>query len=128
MSDNLRTPLSKAKGLGSANDGVEHFWVQRLTALALIPITLWFCFSVASLPNADYAAVAAWLSSPFNAAMMIITVIISFHHAQLGLQVIIEDYVSCHAKRTAAIIAVKFGCFLFGVIGVVSVLKVAIGA
>lgn len=128
MSNNLRTPLSKVKGLGSAKDGVEHFWVQRITGLALIPITLWFCFSVASLPSADYAQVAKWLSSPFNAAMMIITVIMAFHHAQLGLQVIIEDYVSCHAKRTAGIIVAKFACFLFGVIGVVSVLKVAIGA
>jgi len=128
MSDNLRTPLARVKGLGSAKDGVEHFWVQRLTALALIPLTLWFCFSVASLPSADYAGVVAWLSSPFNAVMMVITVIISLHHTQLGLQVIIEDYVSCHATRTTSVVAIKFAAFLCAVLGVFSILKVALGA
>ncbi len=125
---NLRTPLSLAKGTGSAKDGTEHFWHQRLTALALIPLVIWFCFSLASLPRMDHAEITAWLSSPFSAILMIVGIIAVFYHASLGLQTVLEDYVADRAKRTAAIIAVKLGCVLLGITGVFSVLKIAIGS
>lgn len=123
----LRTPLAKARGLGSAKDGVHHFWAQRMTALALIPLVLWFCFSLASLPSMDHATFTAWLSSPFNAVLMICTLIAGFYHAALGCQVVIEDYVGCHAKRMAGIILVNGLCFLMAVAAVLSVVKVAVG-
>ena len=122
---NFRTPLKKVKGLGSAKEGTGHFWSQRLTALALVPLVLWLAFSVASLPGMDYVAIREWLSQPFNAIVMILFLIAGFHHARLGLQVVIEDYVSLHVTRTAAIIAVTFIAAALGVTGVFSVLRIA---
>ncbi len=122
---NFRTPLSNVKGLGSAKEGTSHFWSQRLTAIALIPMVIWLAFSVASLPNMDYLAIREWLSQPFNAIVMILFIIAGFYHARLGLQVVIEDYVGSHGPRTAAIIAVTFIAAALGVTGVFSVLRIA---
>jgi len=121
----LRTPLSVAKGLGSAKEGTDHFWSQRLSALALIPLTLWLCFSIAALPGMDYASIRDWLASPFTAIMMILLIITGFHHSRLGLRVIIEDYVSSHTTRTIAIITTTLATWIFTVIGVFSVMRVA---
>jgi succinate dehydrogenase / fumarate reductase membrane anchor subunit len=126
MSD-LRTPLSQVKGLGSAKEGTAHFWRQRLTALVLIPLTLWFGFSVAAMP-VDYSTLIATIQNPAVMVGLIILIIATFYHAQLGLQVIIEDYVSSSSKRLISIILVNFLCILLGVIGVVAVLKIALGA
>ena len=123
--NSLRTPLSQVKGLGSAKEGTGHFWVQRLTGLAMIPLVLWFCFAVASLPHMDYEAIRAWLANPISAVLMILMLIAGFQHARLGLQVIIEDYISNHATRTVSIIAVTLFSVLFAVIGVFSVLRIA---
>ena len=127
MSD-LRTPLSRARGLGSAKEGVSHWWRQRLTALLMLPLVLLLVVCVATLPQADYATFSAWVASPVVTVCLILLIGAMFFHAQLGLQVIIEDYVSSHSKRTAAIIVVSFLCLLFAVIGVVSVLKISLGA
>lgn len=124
----MRSPLARAKGWGSAKSGTHHFWVQRLTALALIPLTLWLCFGLASLPGMAYADFVAWLSSPFSAIMMILTLIAVFYHYALGLQVIIEDYVSNHAVRTSAVIASHFVSVILAVTGIFSVIKIALGA
>ncbi len=125
---NLRTPLSKVKGHGSAKEGTGHFWYQRLTALALAPLCLWFCFSIASLPQMSYDTFTTWLSSPFSAIMLILVLATAFFHASLGLQVIIEDYVSSTPLRTAGIIAVKLLCVALAVTGIFSVLKIAFGS
>ena len=122
---NLRTPLSQVKGLGSAKEGTGHFWVQRLTAIALIPLVVWIAFAVARLSSMSQADIQIWLSSPFSAVMMILFLIAAFWHAKLGLQVVIEDYVSNHAVRTVAIIAVTLISFALAVIGVFSVLRIA---
>ena len=121
----LRTPLSEVKGLGSAKEGTSHFWSQRLTALALIPLVMWLCFSVASLPGMDYVAVREWLSSPLTTIMMILFILVAFYHSRLGLQVVIEDYVGGHGARTAAIIAVTFAAAILAVVGVFSALRIA---
>ena len=126
MSD-LRTPLSQVKGLGSAKEGTTHFWRQRLTALVLIPMILWFGFSVAAMP-VDYATLVSTIQNPAVMVGLIILIIATFYHAQLGLQIVIEDYVSSHSKRIVSIILVNFLCLLLGVIGVVAVLKIALGA
>lgn len=125
---NLRTPLSQAKGTGSAKNGTGHFWHQRLTALGLIPLVVWFCFSLASLAAMDYASITLWLASPVSAVLMICALIAVFFHASMGIQVVIEDYVSDHATRTGAIVLVQLLCALLGVTGVFSVLKIAIGS
>ncbi|HBA35310.1 MAG TPA: succinate dehydrogenase, hydrophobic membrane anchor protein [Gammaproteobacteria bacterium] len=124
----LRTPLSLVKGLGAAKTGTGHWWMQRVTALALIPLALWFCFSVAALPGSDYATVKAWLGSPFVVTVLILTVIATFYHAQLGLQVVIEDYISGHGMRLAAILLVNFLCMIFATVAIVSLLKISLGA
>lgn len=123
---NLRTPLSKVKGLGSAKTGTDHFLLQRITALALIPLVIWFCMSLAFLPDANYATVVAWLSSPFNAVLMIVTLIAGFYHAVLGMQVIFEDYISAHNTRIIVIIVTNLLLFFFGALGIFSVLKISI--
>lgn len=122
---NFRTPLSRVKGLGSAKEGTEHFWTQRLTAIALIPLVVWLAFSVASLSSMDYVAIREWLSVPFNAILMILFIITGFFHARLGLQVVIEDYIGSHGPRTIAIIAVTFIAAALGVTGVFSVMRIA---
>jgi len=122
---NFRTPLSRVKGLGSAKEGTSHFWSQRLSAIALVPLVLWLAFSIASLPDMDYIAIREWLSTPFNAIVMILFIIAGFYHARLGLQVVIEDYIGSHGPRTAAIIAVTFIAAALGVTGVFSVMRIA---
>ncbi|NVK31542.1 MAG: succinate dehydrogenase, hydrophobic membrane anchor protein [Gammaproteobacteria bacterium] len=122
-----RTPLSKARGLGSAKEGVHHWWAQRMTALALTPLTIWFCFSVASLSTFSYDAFSAWLQGPMNAALMLAVMIAGFYHGAIGLQVIIEDYVSNVPVRTAMIVLVKGAAWLLGLVGCMSVILVALG-
>jgi succinate dehydrogenase / fumarate reductase membrane anchor subunit len=124
---NLRTPLSQAKGLGSAKEGTTHFLRQRLTALLMIPLILWLGFGLAAMP-VDHATLIETIQNPAVTVGLIILIMATFYHAQLGLQVIIEDYVSTKSTRLVSIILVTFLCLLLGVIGVVSVLKIALGA
>jgi succinate dehydrogenase / fumarate reductase membrane anchor subunit len=122
----FRTPLSKVKGLGSAKDGTTHFWRQRLTALLLIPLVLWVGFSLAALP-VDHATLVGWIQQPGVSVALVLLVIATFYHAQLGLQVVIEDYVSSHSRRTMALLLTNLSCLLLGTIGVISVLKISLG-
>ncbi|MCP4983597.1 MAG: succinate dehydrogenase, hydrophobic membrane anchor protein [Gammaproteobacteria bacterium] len=126
MSD-LRTPLSKVKGLGSAKEGTTHFWRQRMTALLLIPLVLWIGFSLAALP-VDYATLTSWIQQPWVLVALVLLIVVTFYHAQLGLQVVIEDYVSSHSRRTVSLVISNLLCLLLGTIGVVSVLKISFGA
>ncbi|NKD77162.1 succinate dehydrogenase, hydrophobic membrane anchor protein [Haematospirillum sp. H1815] len=123
----LRTPLSRARGLGSAHEGAHHWWQQRVTAVAMIPLVFWFVASLASHVGADHAAMRGWLSSPLNATLLIALLVAVFHHAQLGLQVVFEDYVHCNAAKVAGIIVTKLLAVLFGIFSVVSVLMIAMG-
>ena len=123
----LRTPLGRVRGLGSARSGAHHWMAQRLTALALVPLTLWFVISLISVVGADREAVVAWLSSPVSAALMIALIFATFYHASLGMQVIYEDYVANGALRHALDIGTKFLCFLLGLAASVSVLMLALG-
>jgi len=105
----------------------NHFLMQRLTALVLIPLLIWFCFSIALLPQMTYEVLISWLMSPFNFVMMLLTLIISFKHAHLGMQVIFEDYISNLKRRNSAIIAVKILSYLSMAIGILSLLKITMG-
>lgn len=123
----LRSPLSRVKGLGSAKEGTTHFWRQRLTALLLIPLVLLIGFSLAALP-ADHATLVGWIQQPWVTVVLVLLVIVTFYHAQLGLQVVIEDYIASHSRRTAVLLLTNLACLLVGTIGVISVLKISFGA
>ena len=122
---NMRTQLSEVRGLGSAKTGTSHFWMQRLTALALIPLTLWFVASLASMGSADYADAVAWVKSPLTSILLLALIAATFHHMQLGLQVIIEDYVHAEGLKIASLIVMKCGSVLLGLAAAFAVLKVA---
>jgi len=124
----LRSPLAKAKGLGASGDASHHFWVQRISALAMIPLVIWICINIAFLPEATYANVVAWLQSPFNGISTLLFIIISFYHAQLGLQVIIEDYISSHSTRLVGVLFTKFLSYFLMAASVYAVIKVTLGA
>ena len=126
-SHNLRTPLGRARGLGSAKEGLHHWWVQRLTSLALIPLTVWFVASIVGLAGSGYEEFVVWLSNPCNAALMALFFGVGLHHAQSGMQVVLEDYVSHHGWRIATIIVVKFICYGLAALGIVSTLIVTFG-
>lgn len=127
-SKTLRSPLQVARGLGSAKHGTEHWWSQRLTAIALVPLTVWFVFGVIGHLGAGHAEFIAWMRSPFSAVMMVLTAVVTFHHAQSGLQVVIEDYVHAEWQKMALIIGVKFLSFALAAACVLAVVKIFIGA
>lgn len=122
-----RTPLSRARGLGSAKHGVGHWLSERVGAAALIPLTIWGAFAVIRLAALDYYGAVAWISQPVNATLMILTISISFMHMHSGMRVIVEDYVYSHLNKAAALLGSLFVCGLFGALAVFSILKVALG-
>jgi succinate dehydrogenase / fumarate reductase membrane anchor subunit len=128
MNSDLRTPLARARGLGSARAGVHHWWAQRLTAIALIPLVVWFAISLVMMSGADYGAVRAWIGSPVVMVLLILTIAIGLHHGQLGLQVVIEDYVHGDGSKLALIVAVRFIAVLFGLAAIVAVLRIGLGS
>ena len=121
-----RTPLARARGLGSAKEGVHHWWAQRLTAIALIPLVVWFAISLVMLGGAEFNVVRAWIGSPLVMVMLILTIGIGLHHGQLGLQVVWEDYTE-GALRVVMIVLTRFLAVLFGLAAIVSVLRIGFG-
>lgn len=126
--NNVRSALSGARGLGSAKSGTGHFWAQRVTAVALVPLTLWFVACLASQFGADYDSITAWLSSPFQASLLVAYLIAIFYHVSLGLQTVIEDYVHCAAVKVASIVALQLISTLLAVAGIISVFMIYLGA
>lgn len=121
-------PLKTAKGMGSAHEGVDHWMKQKITALANIPLILWLVWSIAGLQGATYTQFTNWLAQPINTILMILLIISVCLHAKLGAQVIVEDYVSNKALRTAKLIAHKMLFFAIAVACIFSVLKIAFTA
>ena len=122
-----RTPLARVRGLGSAKDGVGHWWAQRLTAIALIPLVVWFAISLVMLSGADYTVVRAWIGSPLVMLLLVLTISVGLHHGQLGMQVVIEDYVGNDGWKLALIVIVKFIAVLFGLGAIVAILRIGFG-
>ena len=121
---NVRTPIAKARNWGSAHDGVAHFLWQRLTALALIPLTLWFVWSILHLATgANRVELIGWLSSGIHATALIVLLIAMFYHAKLGVQVVIEDYVHSPAFKFICLIANLFLMYGMAAITILAVLK-----
>jgi succinate dehydrogenase / fumarate reductase membrane anchor subunit len=122
----FQSGLGRVRGLGAAKEGVGHWWAQRVTALALVPLTLWFVTSLVLLAGADHAAVAAWIARPFNTVLLLCLVGATFWHAALGLQVVIEDYIQSEGVRLAAVLAAKAVLLIGALSGILAVLRVAL--
>jgi succinate dehydrogenase / fumarate reductase, membrane anchor subunit len=123
----LRTPLARAFGLGSAKEGVQHWWAQRVSAVALIVLGLWFAASLIAHAGADRAAVVAWLHEPLSAILAILMLAAVFYHAALGLQVVIEDYVHSEWLKLSSIVAMRLISLALAVAGIFAVLRIAFG-
>ena len=128
MSSRYRTPLKDVRGLGSAKQGTHHFIVQRLTAIALILLACWFLYFVVGLMHADYLTASDAVAKPWNAMLLIAFLVTMFWHAQLGMQVVIEDYVHSHGLALTAQIAVYFVCILGALASVFAVVRIALGS
>jgi len=123
----MRTPLSTARAFGSSRDGFHHWWVERLTAIALVPLALWFAIGVIRVAGASYAEFTYWLSRPWNAALMIMFVSAGCVHGKMGMEVIVEDYVAPRSVQMAVRIGVNLMAYAVGVFSVVSIMIVALG-
>ncbi len=123
----LRSPMSRVVGLGSAKDGTEHWWAQRVTAVALVPLTLWFVFSLLALPGFDYDTVHSWLSVPIAGFLAVLLVAVLTYHSYLGTTVIIEDYVPSTGTKVVSLMLLRFLYVVWGGAGIFAILRVAFG-
>ena len=123
----MRTALGRVRHLGSAKEGVHHWWMQRLTALALVPLVLWFVVSLAGMGDMNHAAATAWIGSPSVAITLVLLIGATFYHAQLGVQVVLEDYIHNEGLKLAALVLVKFASIILAVAAIFAVLKIALG-
>jgi succinate dehydrogenase / fumarate reductase membrane anchor subunit len=119
--------LGRVLGLGSAKDGTGHWWAQRVTAIALIPLTLWLFFSLLLLPALDYATVRTWLAVPFSSFLAMLAIAVMTYHSYLGTTVVIEDYVHGTGMKVLSLLLLRFLYVLFGCAGIYAVLRVAFG-
>ena len=124
----LVSPLNKVLGLGSAKEGADHWWVQRLSAVALIPLGLWFAVALAGMEDMTYSSVVEFIRHPVNSILLILALITLTYHSQLGVQVVVEDYVHASTLKVVTIVAVSFTHILVAVAGIFAVLKIALGA
>ncbi len=124
--DIMRSELGRARGMGSAKSGIAHWWAQRVTAVALVPLSLWFIYNLLALGTAPYEVVVAWVSGPVTLVLLLTLAGMTFYHMQLGLQVVIEDYVHDDAKRLIALLLVKGAAILLAVTSIVSILKIGL--
>ena len=119
-----RSALGRVRGLGSAREGVHHWWAERLSALALVPLTVWFAVSVIAMAGADYYAMRDWLGNPVVAGLLILVLVTGFYHGALAAQVVIEDYIHNEPVKLAALLATKAAALLLGLTGVLAILVV----
>jgi len=123
-----RTPLGRARGLGSAKHGAGHWVSERVSAVALVPLVLWAVYSVLRLAAGDYGLAVHWIQEPLNATLTALTLAISFWHMHSGLRVVVEDYIHKPSTKTVLLLLNLFICGLAGALAIVSILKVALGA
>ncbi len=124
----MRSPLGRVRGLGAAKSGTAHWWAQRVTALAILPLSLWFILSLVSLSGGDAPVLMAliWAASPLNAALLLALIVATFHHAQLGMQVVIEDYIKPGTCKMVTLLVVRGLIVLLALVCVISVLKLSV--
>ena len=124
----LRSPLGRVLGTGSAKEGSGHWWAQRLSAVALIPLTLWFFFSLLLLPELDYLTVHAWISVPMCSFLAVLLVSVLTYHSYLGTQVVVEDYVHANGAKLLLLLLLRFAYVLCGGAGIFAILRIAFGS
>ncbi len=125
MSDH-RTALGRARGLGSAKHGVGHFIAERVSSVALVPLVLWAVWAAITLARGGYDGARLWLNSPINAVLVVLLVVVGFHHMQIGMRVIIEDYIHKPASKAVLLMANAFVCWVGTALTVICLLKVAL--
>lgn len=123
----LRSPLGRVLGLGSAKEGVDHWWTQRVSSVALVLLSLWFVVALLGLPDFGYDTVVAWMAGGWSAVLLLLFVLVAARHSYLGVQVVVEDYVKGKGLKTATLLALQFAHALVAAAGVFAVLKVAFG-
>lgn len=123
----LRSALARAAGAGSAKTGVHHWWAQRLSSVALVPLAIWFVVSLLSLPSHQYAELSAWMAQGWTPVWLILFVLVAAWHSQLGVRVVVEDYVHGGGMKSLTLALVTFFHVVVAVAGVFAILKVALG-
>jgi succinate dehydrogenase / fumarate reductase membrane anchor subunit len=122
----LRTPLGRVRGAGAAKSGVHHWWMQRVTSIALLPLIIWFIVSLATNAGMTHAEALAWIGHPFRATLLLALIAATFHHTASGLQVVIEDYANSDTVKIALILVTKGVCWLLGIAAALAVLRIAV--
>lgn len=122
----LETPLARVRGFGSAKNGTHHWWMQRVTSIVLLPLTLWFAFSIAARAGSPWEVMAEWIARPFNAVLLIVLISVGFYHTASGLQVVVEDYIRPDRSVMAINLAIKAVLSLLGLLAVLSVIRLAV--
>ena len=122
----LKTPLGQVLGLGAAG-GSHHWWLQRLSSLALVPLGAWFAAALLTLPNLEWATVHAWLAQPLSSVLLLLLVPIATHHSWSGVAIVIEDYVPVRRTKALALLASQLAHVLVAVVALFAVLKIAFG-
>jgi len=123
----MRSPLGRIRGLGSTNDGIGHWWLQRVTGIALVPLMIWFVFSAIGLAGADINAFKTWVGTSGNPVLLSLLIFTMFHHGQLGLQVVVEDYIHSELTKLGLLIAIKFSAIIFGGYSIYAVMRLTFG-
>jgi succinate dehydrogenase / fumarate reductase membrane anchor subunit len=124
----LRSPIGRVLGLGAAKEGVEHWWMQRVTAVGLVLLGVWFLVSLLRFDDLSYALVTAWLEKPTNAVLMILLVATAAYHSKLGVQVVVEDYIANKGVKIAVMVLLNFVHVALAALGIFAVLRIAFGA
>ena len=124
----LRSPLGRVLGLGSAKDGSHHWWMQRVSSVALVLLSIWFGVALLTRGALDYASLIDWMNGPINATLLVLLIVTVTYHSALGVQVVLEDYVSHKGAKLLSLIANQFVHLTLGAIGVFAILRVAFGS
>jgi succinate dehydrogenase / fumarate reductase, membrane anchor subunit len=124
----LRSPMGRVLGMGSAKAGTAHWWAQRMTAVALIPLTLWFALSLLTLRSLDYATVRAWLSVPLSSLLAVLLVTVSAYHSYLGTTVVVEDYVHSAGTKLLSLVLLRFLYVIAAGAGILAILHIGFGS
>jgi succinate dehydrogenase / fumarate reductase membrane anchor subunit len=124
QTNRYQTPLARARGLGSARQGPHHWWRQRVTSVALLPLTPWLAYSMAQMSHAEYAQVVAWIAAPWNTVLLLSFLFLAVYHGMLGVQVVLEDYVHSDWQKILAILIVKLSLAFLGLSAAFAILRI----
>lgn len=122
----MQAPLARVRGLGASHTGAHHWWMQRVTSIALLPLTIWFIVAMATNAGMTHAEALIWIGRPFNAVLLLALIGLTFHHTASGLQVVIEDYTNTEWAKIALILVTKGVCWLLGIAAALAVLRIAV--